>query len=89
MKTYCKFMIYKDTLEDGTEKAFPLEIDNGRWSGKGNYHIWVARSLCEMVSEPNEVGWAEVLIPYWVFTKNQVYEMLSVRDVSFQGFVKK
>jgi len=89
MKTYAKFMIYKDTLNEGTEKAFPLEISVGAWSGKGNYRIWIPRSQCEVVSEPNEVGWAEVLIPNWIFTKQRIFKLESVMDVSWKGFVQK
>lgn len=79
MKRYLNYVIYIDTLNNGTEKAFRLEIDDGRWSGGRNQQIWVPKSIC-VIGEFNDVGWCRILIPQWFFVKNR-YDIHRVRGV--------
>ena len=72
MTRYFKGMIHSITLNHGTEKAFYVEVDDGRWAaGKNNKMFWIPRSVC-IIEEANEEGWSEILIPEWVFTKSRI-----------------
>lgn len=88
MKRYLIGRIHTNTLTRGTDKAFYVELDDGRWAYHNNFNrVWIAHSLCE-VSEPNEYGWCEIRIPIWLFTKNRVnYDR--IRDITWIGLVTK
>lgn len=71
MTAYYTGLIHDNTLLQGTDKAFCVDIDDGRWSSEGNGKFWIARSLCN-IGEANEFGWHEISIPRWLFSKNRV-----------------
>ena len=79
MKRDLNSVIYVDTLNNGTEKAFRLELDDGRWSGNHNEQIWVPKSIC-IIGEANDVGWCSILIPQWFFSRNR-YDIRRLRGV--------
>ena len=69
MKRYLKGKIHIDTLNNGTDKAFYVNIDDGRYSSRRNQRFWIPRSVCEIDDKPNDVGWCKILIPEWIFTR--------------------
>lgn len=69
--TYLKGMIHDITLAHGTEKAFYVDVDDGRWSSERNKHMWIPRKLC-VIGEANECGWHDIMIPHWLFIKNKI-----------------
>ena len=81
--TYLSGKIHTITLAHGTDKAFYVEIDDGRWTSDRNGYFWISRKLCE-ISEPNECGWCDILVPAWVFNKNRV-DYHRVRDINWNG----
>ena len=81
MKKFLSGKIYVDTLSNGTEKAFHVEIDDGRWSSERNAHFWIPKSVCE-ISEPNKVGWCDILVPVWIFTKFRI-DWNRVREINW------
>lgn len=90
MKNYVKFRISEETFNGGSEKAFPLTIDNGRWGWQPAWkyeHIWIPRSQCEVVSEPNEFGWMEILIPQWVFLSKR-HDPSEIMEGHYDGIVR-
>ena len=91
MKNYVKLAIDEETFNNGTEKAFYLTVNSGRssWQPAWEYeHIWIARSLCEIVSEPNEFGWFEILVPQWVFTSKRKHPA-EMMETHYNGIVRK
>lgn len=84
---YLKGRVYKDTVSNGTPKAFYVSIDDGRHSTERNDHMWIPRSKIE-VSEPNEVGWCDILVPLWLFTNNRI-DYHRVCEITFDGIVIK
>lgn len=84
--TYIVAKIYKDHLSRGSEKAFFVEISNGYWgSGHRQDVLWIPRRLC-VISEPNDVGWCDIRIPMWLFTKNRLDPYRCI-DISIQDIV--
>lgn len=72
MTKYLTGKIHSDTISNhSTEKAFYVTIDDGRWNSDRNGMMWLPKSKCE-ISEPNEVGWCDILVPVWLFTNNRV-----------------
>lgn len=84
MSVYFKGMIHSDTIKNHqTEKAFYVDIDDGRWGSRRNKHMWIPKSICK-IGDPNEVGWCEILVPAWFFKKNRV-EYQRVLDISWNS----
>ena len=85
--TYIIAKIFRDRLLRGSEKAFFVEIDKGYWNRDRhkNDYLWIPRRLC-VVSEPNDVGWCDIRIPMWLFTKNQLDPNRCI-DISIQKIV--
>lgn len=72
MTKYLTGRIHIDTIRDhSTEKAFYVTIDDGRTLSDGNGHMWLPKSRCE-ISEPNDIGWCDILVPVWLFTNNRI-----------------
>ena len=71
MKRYIKGRIHTITLGHGTEKAFYVDVDDGRWGAERNTHLWIPRSVC-IIDAPNENGWSEISIPLWVFSRARI-----------------
>ena len=70
-KVFYKGMVPASVLERGTEKAFYVELNDGKWISHARPRMWIARKLCE-IGEVNDVGWCEIIIPRWLFINNQV-----------------
>ena len=83
MTTYLSGKIHTITLNHGTEKAFYIDIDDGRTRSDRNGHLWIARKLCK-ISEPNDCGWCDILVPAWLFDKNRV-DYRRVIDIQWTG----
>ena len=84
MKRYVRGRIHQDAIARGTEKAFWVEVDDGRWAaGKHNKSVWIPRSVC-VFEDPNEFGWQEVLVPEWVF-RNARVDYHRVLDLTVTG----
>lgn len=72
MTKYLTGKIHSDTIRDhSTEKAFYVTIDDGRYKSDKNGVMWIPKSRCE-VSEPNDIGWCDILVPVWLFTSNRI-----------------
>lgn len=78
---YYNGMIHDTTLLNGTDKAFYVDIDNGRWSAAGNKKLWIAKSICE-IGKANELGWHKISIPRWLFAKNKI-DYKRILDIDF------
>ncbi len=84
--TYIVAKIYKDHLSRGSEKAFFVEMDNGYWgSGHKRDRVYIPRRLCT-ISEANDVGWHDIRIPMWLFTKNRL-DPNRCADINIQKIV--
>lgn len=72
MAKYLTGRVHVDTIKKhSTEKAFYVTIDDGRTGSERNGHLWLPKSKCE-ISDPNECGWCDILVPVWLFTNNRV-----------------
>ena len=80
---YLSGKIHTITINHGTEKAFYVDIDDGRTNSDRNTHFWIAKKLCQ-ISEPNDCGWCDILVPVWLFTNNRV-DYHRVRDINWNG----
>ena len=76
MKKYFKGTVGEFAGE--TEKAFALTNGNGAWGRQNATHEWFPKSRC-IIGEPNENGWREILIPYWIM-KQKCLDSLNVFD---------
>ena len=85
MKRFYKGHIHKDTVSGGSAKAICVTVDDGRWTSDRNGHLWIARSLCN-ISAPNEVGWCEIEVPEWVFTRERI-DHRRITDISWNDIV--
>ena len=81
-KQYFSCLVHDITLDHGTDKAFYVDVDSGRMGTDArNSHFWIPRSVCK-IGEANELGWHEILIPQWLFTKNRI-DYHRVKDLTF------
>ena len=71
MKRYFNCRIHDNTYNNGTEKAFRVCVDDGRWASDRNGSLWIPKSVC-IKGEPNDCGWSKILIPEWVIKKARV-----------------
>ena len=87
MKRYYKGNIHTDTVKAGSAKAICVSVDDGRWTSDRNGHMWIARSLCQ-ISAPNDVGWCEITVPEWIFTRDRI-DHRRIREISWTGVIVK
>lgn len=72
MTKYLSGRIHINTIRNHeTEKAFYVTIDDGRHSSDRNGHMWLPKSRC-VISDPNELGWCDILVPLWLFVNNRI-----------------
>ena len=66
-----------------TEKALMVSVDLGYMGSGHDGSMWIPKSIMK-VSEPNENGNVEILIPYWWVAKNRYYETIrKIREIDF------
>ena len=66
-----------------TEKAICLTVACG-YTGANDRYEWFPKSQI-IISEPNEVGNAEILIPVWLFRSKQI-SADSIRECDFNPY---
>lgn len=81
MKTYFNGLVHDITLQHGTDKAFYVDIDDGRTTADRNKKLWIPRSIC-IIEAANENGWHHIMIPQWFFNKNRV-DYHRILDITF------
>jgi len=72
-------LIVSNPLEAETKKALLIEVPNGKWVGKNSNSLWIAKSICSIISEKTEnvsEDCVEVIkkieVPKWFVTKNKL-----------------
>lgn len=72
MAKYLTGKIHIDTIKShDSAKAFYVTINDGRHTTGREGHLWLPKSRVE-VSEPNDIGWCDILVPLWLFTNNRI-----------------
>lgn len=81
-----KYIECHAVLNTETEKAFALEVDNGRWGRGGDSHAWFPKSQCTIYHDEQFVQeeLMVILVPFWL-ARNKVpnYEFARL-----EGFVR-
>ena len=55
-----------------TAKAIGVYVSFGKWSGTDSHVVWFPKSQLVFEDGLNDAGKASMLIPCWLFRKNQI-----------------
>lgn len=70
-----------------TEKAIMVSINLGYWGHGHEGSMWIPKSIMK-VSNPNENGNVEILIPYWWVRKTGIERVRNIMEISMVGAVE-
>ena len=73
MKRYYRLAIHENTVKAHTSssgKAIWFTVAGG-YTSANDWREWFPLSQL-IIGKPNEVGWCEILIPFWILNQKQI-----------------
>lgn len=86
-KTYMKLKVHEDTLNthvSASGKAIYFDVlRDSAW--RTIDHVWFPMSQLIISDEANEVGYHDIMIPYWLIKREHITSALQFADLGFDS----